>query len=687
MLIQPIDYFLLVWFVLAFSATAYVGIDQYRNNPEPTVMKWGFILVTLYMGPLGLLLYVMADKEPRPGEHEAFIKPLWRQGVGSTIHCVAGDATGIILAAVVVAVLGLPMWLDLIIEYLAGFAFGLFVFQSLFMKSMMGGTYWENVRKSFMPEFISMNLMMGAMAPVMSMLMMGRDMRAMEPTELVFWGVMSLGVIAGFALAFPVNVWMVANSMKHGLMTERVPGSRFDLSRDPQSGAESDVATDVGHAAHAADTPMKAVRGSAKAPAGKISAMKMDPAGMKEGEATADPMDHGAMPVGNAHDKQLKPVHPALVHFPIALLVLSVAADFFSIFGAGNSLRGVAIWALVTAAVGGILTALAGVYDMRRTQLDHATHERVHRHMKVGLALATIIALLAFWRWMIFADHLVLGWSYLVVSFLAVSLAAFQGWLGGELVYTYGVSVGKRGPEPGAESAGAGAGHARARGKRAVKMAAARAKMSTGKHAAMKMDHRAMNHGKAGGKGSGGDGEAEGMRSSVTTPQLAAMAGVSAIALVIGMVAPANFVNLRLSVRDVGGAIMPPGMAMFRDTPGAAMRDMSAIHPRYVTAKYGLDKRGDQALSPRIENGVKIFELETSVIRWQILPDVHVDAFAFNGQVPGPRLHFRQGDRVRINVTNRLPDSTTVHWHGLILPNVMDGPAQVTQKPIEKGGI
>ncbi len=217
MFAQPVDYFLAVWFVLAALSTAYVAWDQFRNNPEPVVMKWGFILVTLYMGPLGLLLYVMADKEPAPGEHEEFVKPLWKQGVGSTIHCVAGDATGIILAAVITAVLGLPMWIDLIVEYAAGFAFGLFIFQSLFMKSMMGGTYWENVRKSFMPEFISMNAMMAGMAPVMALLMMGRDMRAMDPTELLFWGVMSLGVIAGFAVAYPVNVWMVARQMKHGL--------------------------------------------------------------------------------------------------------------------------------------------------------------------------------------------------------------------------------------------------------------------------------------------------------------------------------------------------------------------------------------------------------------------------------------------------------------------------------------
>src|SRR6267142_397687 len=234
MLIQPVDYFLVAWFILAFACTAYVAIDQYRNNPEPVVMKWGFILVTLYTGPIGLLLYVLADKEPRPGEHEEFVKPLWKQGVGSTIHCVAGDATGIILAAAITATLGLPMWLDLIVEYLAGFAFGLFIFQSLFMKELMGGSYWENVRRTFLPEFISMNTMMAGMAPVMTIFMMGRDMRAMDPKELLFWGVMSLGVMAGFTTAYPVNVWLVAKRLKHGLMTERKSGSRFDLNRQKQ---------------------------------------------------------------------------------------------------------------------------------------------------------------------------------------------------------------------------------------------------------------------------------------------------------------------------------------------------------------------------------------------------------------------------------------------------------------------
>jgi len=139
--IQVIDLLAWTWLLLAALSTVYVAWDQFRHNPEALVMKWGWVLITLYMGPIALALYVMSDKEPRPGTHEEFIKPLWKQGVGSTVHCVAGDATGIIAAAAITATLGFPMWIDLIVEYAAGFAFGLFIFQALFMKDMMGGSY------------------------------------------------------------------------------------------------------------------------------------------------------------------------------------------------------------------------------------------------------------------------------------------------------------------------------------------------------------------------------------------------------------------------------------------------------------------------------------------------------------------------------------------------------------------
>ena len=193
-----------------------------------------------------------------------------------------------------------------------------------------------------------------------------------------------------------------------------------------------------------------------------------------------------------------------------------------------------------------------------------------------------------------------------------------------------------------------------------------------------------MKHPKA---GASGKGEASMLPIALrpTRPQLTAMAIASIVALTAGLLWSAYTTNLTLSARDVGGAVMPPGMIMSRDLPGAAMRDMAAVDPNDVSYRASPNAQGDQVLTPRLEGNVKVFDLEVSVIEWWILPDKPVLAYAFNHQVPGPRIELRQGDRVRINVTNHLPESTTVHWHGLTVPNAMDGPAEVTQPPIQPG--
>ncbi len=419
MILQPIDYLVWAWLGIAVLSAGYVAFDQFRGNPEAPVMKWGFVLVTLYMGPIGLLLYVMADKEPAPGTHEQFVKPLWKQGVGSTVHCVAGDATGIILAAAGTALLGFPMATDVVVEYVAGFLMGLFIFQALFMRRVMGGSYRENVRRSFLPELLSMNLMMAGMAPVMIMLMMGRDMRAMWPGEPLFWFVMSLGVVAGFVVAYPINVWLVARGLKHGLMTVR-------------------EGNDGGHTA-----------------------------------------GHG--------------------------------------------------------------------------QVEKSGHRSGHT----------------------------------------------------------------AGP---------------------------------------------------------------------TRAQLVTLTGCTTLALLAGMFVPAAFVNLGVRAEEVGGVVMPPGMIMTPETPADAMRDMAAADPRRVKFTAPATARGDRPLAPRLENGVKVFDLDASIIRWNILPRVRVTAYAINDQVPGPRLELTEGDHVRINFTNHLPEPATMHWHGLVVPNAMDGPGDITQVPVPPGG-
>lgn len=97
------------------------------------------------------------------------------------------------------------------------------------------------------------------------------------------------------------------------------------------------------------------------------------------------------------------------------------------------------------------------------------------------------------------------------------------------------------------------------------------------------------------------------------------------------------------------------------------------------------DAQGNQLLEPKVVDGVKEFALTVGVTKWNILPAVQVVAYGYNGQVPGPQIRVTAGDRVRIFVTNNLPEPTSVHWHGLAVPNNMDGVPDVTQPPIMPG--
>ena len=89
----------------------------------------------------------------------------------------------------------------------------------------------------------------------MILLMMGRDMRAMWPGEALFWFVMSLGVTVGFFIAYPINLWLVAKGMKHGLMTVRNSKSKSAMASmgkaEMASMSKSEMASMKGHGVHA----------------------------------------------------------------------------------------------------------------------------------------------------------------------------------------------------------------------------------------------------------------------------------------------------------------------------------------------------------------------------------------------------------------------------------------------------
>jgi FtsP/CotA-like multicopper oxidase with cupredoxin domain len=83
--------------------------------------------------------------------------------------------------------------------------------------------------------------------------------------------------------------------------------------------------------------------------------------------------------------------------------------------------------------------------------------------------------------------------------------------------------------------------------------------------------------------------------------------------------------------------------------------------------------------------GVKVFHLIAGPVKHQIAPGLDIEAWGYNGTTPGPLIEGVVGDRVRIYVTNKLPEPTTVHWHGMFVPNGMDGVSGLTQDSIKPG--
>ncbi len=239
---------LTIWYILTAGALIFLIWDFLTNTPTGTVMKLAWILVVIYTGPIGLFIYLLSCRQPLPNTHDAFIAARWKQATGSLLHCVAGDATGIIISAAIVFHFGLPNGIDLIVEYTSAFLVGLFVFQALFMIAMYKGNYWMAVRKTFFAETISMNMVMVGMIPTM-VILMHIIPGGHNPLRVEFWGVMSLATMVGMITACPINLWMVSRGIKHGMMTaipkskghevSDTDGEKMDANMDMSKGMQN----------------------------------------------------------------------------------------------------------------------------------------------------------------------------------------------------------------------------------------------------------------------------------------------------------------------------------------------------------------------------------------------------------------------------------------------------------------
>jgi FtsP/CotA-like multicopper oxidase with cupredoxin domain len=125
-------------------------------------------------------------------------------------------------------------------------------------------------------------------------------------------------------------------------------------------------------------------------------------------------------------------------------------------------------------------------------------------------------------------------------------------------------------------------------------------------------------------------------------------------------------------IDPAGARSVPEGSGPY--APGEPNRDYVPVYtPNGVTLPF------------RVVGGVKVFHLVAEEFEHEFLPGLKAKCWGYNGRTPGPTIEAVEGDRVRIYVTNRLPEPTTVHWHGIILPSGMDGVSGLSQPPIPVG--
>ena len=166
---------------------------------------------------------------------------------------------------------------------------------------------------------------------------------------------------------------------------------------------------------------------------------------------------------------------------------------------------------------------------------------------------------------------------------------------------------------------------------------------------------------------------------------------VAAVALVLAVAALAASIATATDDDDVApvsdGRSMPMGGAGDHSMAGG-MSDAGMDHMKPLSIRGITDApadRGGTALQGVRRDGALEFSLDARPVWWRIGKEQRLSAWAYNGIVPGPVIRVRNGERVRIRFTNRLPEQTTVHWHGIGVPNRMDGVPDVTQEAIAPG--
>ncbi len=203
-----------VWLVLTLGALAFLLWDLARGTRAPWGLRLMWGLVVVLFGPLGLLAYVLTYRQPQRSAAPQAAMTKRRCALGSAVCSVAAYTAALILAHVLFKALpslgSRPLGFATLYGLL--FIFGLLLVRAPLVVSVLGGGYWDAVRRTLPAEVFSVNTTLVGMGPalILQMTLLGsfpiHD--PANPGNLIFWGVLALTALVGILVSYPAQAWM-----------------------------------------------------------------------------------------------------------------------------------------------------------------------------------------------------------------------------------------------------------------------------------------------------------------------------------------------------------------------------------------------------------------------------------------------------------------------------------------------
>jgi dienelactone hydrolase len=215
-----VDRLLVAWFLLAAGSLIFLIWDLWRGTPAPWGIKLIWLLVVVFLGPLGLLAYFISYRHPGRASSPGAALTSAKRALGSTSWSVAGNLAGGLLVIWILlryASIAAILLLSLVLIVALPFFMGLLIFRAIRWSVTRDARYRGILRRPPLAELTSTNMVLAGAYPVVIILIdrwlvpwypLGFDL-----TNPLLWGILSLGAIAGSLVAYPLHVWMIRSGL------------------------------------------------------------------------------------------------------------------------------------------------------------------------------------------------------------------------------------------------------------------------------------------------------------------------------------------------------------------------------------------------------------------------------------------------------------------------------------------